>query len=101
MVGKHLKLVWDDHPKEYLKRAIQHIKLDSPQNAEKVKSDIRAIAKEIPKHPERFPPDKYRLHNDGSYRVFQLHNFRISYFIGTSEIRIVRFRHSKQSPLYY
>ena len=101
MVGKKRKIVWDNQAKEYLRKATQYIKLDSPQNAEKVKNAIRLAVEEIPKYPERYPPDKYRLNNNSEYRCFLLYDFSISYFINTDEIRIVRIRHSKQKPLYY
>ncbi len=101
MVGKNLSVIWDDQAKEFLRKAVEYIKLDSPQNAEKVKKDIRAAAKDLSKYPTRYPPDKYRLYNDGSYRCFLMHNLRITYFIGPEKIRIVDLRHSKQAPIYY
>ncbi len=101
MVGKKRKIVWDDVAKEYLKKSIQFIKQDSPQNADKVKGAIRLSIKEIPANPERYPMDKYRKSNNGSYRALELYGFRISYFVSDNEIRIVRIRHTRQEPLYY
>ena len=101
MVSKKRKIVWDNSAKAYLKQSLQYIKNDSPQNADTIRNDIRALVKEIPSHPSRYPADKFRINNNGSYRALTIYNFRISYFIGENEIRIVRIRHTKQSPLEY
>jgi plasmid stabilization system protein ParE len=98
---KRWKIVIDDPAKEYLKQALLYIKKDSPQNAEKIGKRIRDDIKNIPRYPERYPPDKDHLDNDGSYRVMTLFSFRISYYIGDNIIRIVRIRHSKQEPKEY
>lgn len=101
MVVKKRKIRWDNIAKDYLKQSIQYISHESPQNASKVKNEIRLAIKEIPANPERYPADKFRANNSGAYRAFNLHGFRISYFIAENEIRIVRIRHTKQEPLEY
>ena len=101
MVNKESRIVWDNRAKEYLKKSLQFIKKDSAQNADKVKEAIRSVLKQIPADPERYPPDKYRLNNNHNYRAFELYGFRISYFVGENEIRIVPVRHTRQEPLNY
>jgi len=101
MVIKKRRIVWDNIAKEYIKNSLQHIKQDSPQNADKVKNTINLKIKEIPDNPERYALDKYRLNNEGSYHAFEIYRFRISYFVNDSEIRIVRIRHTNQIPLKY
>lgn len=101
MVTKH-KVVWDKIAVVYLKQAIAYIKKDSPKNAKKVKTDILASANDLTKQAgKQFPPDKYRLNNDGNYRAFELHHFRISYHITEEYIRIVRIRHTGMQPKNY
>ncbi len=95
------KIIWDTHAKEYLKRSLQYIKQDSPQNAEIVKDEIKSLIRKIPDQPERYPADKYRVNNTGNYRAFELYHFRISYFINDTEIRIIRIRHTKEKPQGY
>jgi len=95
------KIIWDNLAKEDLKKSLHYIKQDSPQNAENIKTGIKSAIEEIPAHPERYPADKYRLNNNGDFRAFELYNFRISYFIGNNEIRIVRIRHTKLKTLDY
>lgn len=102
MVTNKRKLVWDDVAKNYLKKSIQYIKLDSPQNALTVSDAINETVELIIKNPERYPPDKYRLNNtENRYRVAILYNFRISYYISKEEIRIIRMRHAKQDVSFY
>ena len=102
MVRKKKRVVWDEEARTYFKRAIAYIKKDSPQNADKIKKEILASTKTLVEEPiKEHAPDKYRLNNDGSYRSYEIHKFRISYFIGEDFIRIVRIRHTSQEPKEY
>jgi len=101
VTSKQRKIVWDNIAKEYLKNSLRYIKNDSPKNAAQVKDLINNTIKEIPSHPEKYPADKYRLNNEGNYRALEIYYFRISYFIGDDEIRIVRVRNTHQIPLAY
>ena len=100
MVGKP-KIIWDDDAKKFLKSALHYIRSDSPQNAEKVKREIKAIVRALSVNPERHPQDKYRINKNDSYRAFELYKLRFSYVISDTEIRIVRIRHTSQEPLFY
>lgn len=95
------KIVWSDEAKIQLKEAYKYIRKKSPQNAEKVRADIVAITRKLPSNPERYAPDKYRKNNDGSYRAFEEHHYRIAYRVLEKEIRILRVRHTKMEPLEY
>lgn len=100
MVAKK-KVVWSAEARQQLKSAYEFIIQESPKNAQKVRADIVAIIRELPSHPERYAPDKYRVNNDGSYRAFEKHKHRIAYRIREGEIRILRVRHTKRNPLEY
>jgi plasmid stabilization system protein ParE len=69
--------------------------------AEKVKRGILLKIDSLLKHPEKFNPDKYKLNNDGSFRVFELYHYRVSYRFIATEIKIIRLRHAKMNPLKY
>ncbi len=77
-------------------------KKDSPQSAQKVKKEILDQISSLIKHPENFPPDKYKLLNvNNAYRAFEKHKIRVTYYVDEKLIMIVRIRHTKQEPLQY
>lgn len=92
-------VVWTDKAENQLQQAFKYIQKNSPQNAHKVRGDIITVAEELPRNPGKFPPDKYKKDNDGSYRAFELHRYRISYRVMPDYIRIIRIRHTGMSPL--
>ena len=101
MVKKKPTIVIPKSPKSQLKEAYEFIKLDSPKNAEKVRSKILSAIKELTDHPERYGPDKYRMNNDGSFRAFEIYKYRISYHVSPDQITIVRILHTKKEPKTY
>lgn len=96
-----LVIKWNKRALSQLIKAIEYISDDSPQNAEKVKEDILKSISKLGLHPEFFPPDKYKLNNDGSYRSFEIHHYRVTYRHKKNEIRIVRLKHTKRNPKQY
>lgn len=93
--------VWSKRAKIALIEAYEYIREDSPQNAAKVRDEIIDLTIDLPTHPEKHPPDKYKKGNDGSYRAFEIYHYRISYRIMVDEIRIIRMRHTRRTPLSY
>ncbi|WP_153797748.1 type II toxin-antitoxin system RelE/ParE family toxin [Foetidibacter luteolus] len=94
-------VTWSKKAQFELRKAYDYIFQDSPKNALKVTTEIVNTTLELPKHPEKFPPDKYKKSNDGSWRAFEQYHYRISYRIVKDQIRIVRMRHTSRSPLKY
>jgi plasmid stabilization system protein ParE len=81
--------------------AIKYISADSIQNAEKVRKEILEKIEKLILHPEIYSPDKYKTNNDGSYRAFELHRYRIAYRVLENEIFILRVRHTSREPKKY
>jgi plasmid stabilization system protein ParE len=100
-VIKELPIVWDSKEFHNFISILNAIKQDSPLNAKRVKTRITNIVKSIPKHPFKFREDEFKDPNDGSYRVFNQDNIRVSYRVTKSTIKILRVRHSKQEPINY
>jgi len=92
-----MTIVWDTEAKKSFKKYLNYIRKDSLQAADKVRIDILATITELPDHPEMFPPDA----NTGRFRAFEKHSCRVTYFISSSQIRILRVRHVKQEPKEY
>ncbi len=95
------EIIWPRQAQNQLERAYKYILEDSYQNAEKVKKDILASTRKLANNPEKFPADKYRENNDGSFRAFELHRYRIAYRISEKQIIIVRVRHTSMNPKTY
>jgi addiction module RelE/StbE family toxin len=94
-------VVWSNSAKAELKKAFDYITLDSLQNAQMVKDTLISLTIDLPENPEKHPLDKFKKHNDGSWRAFEKCHYRISYRILENQIRIVRMRHTSKSPLNY
>ena len=92
---------WDSVALKQFAVAIEYIAKDSIQNAEKVQLEILRKIGEIPSNPEMFMADKYRVNNNGLYRAFEPHHLRITYYIASEKIRILRIRHTSRAPKTY
>ena len=75
------KITWDKQAVVYLRKYINYIRKDSPQNAEKVKMEVLRKISELLKRPEIHNPDKYKLNNSGDYRAFEVYRLRIAYLV--------------------
>jgi len=84
-----------------LKRISKYIALDSPQNAQMIREAIVDITIGLIENPEKYPLDKLKKNNNGTWRAFEKYHYRISYRILKDKIRIVRIRHTGKSPLMY
>lgn len=102
MQEKSYKVEWNKKATRQLLELYEYILQDSVQNADKVVADIRKVIKFLQKNPYVRSPDRYKRNNDGSYRYFIKHRYRISYRIAISHtIFIVRLRHTKQQVRFY
>ena len=95
------EVIWPKSVQNQLTKAYEYILADSFQNAEKVKEDVLMSTRKLTVHPEIYPTDKYRKNNDGSFRAYELHHYRIAYRITEKQIIIVRIRHTKMEPRLY
>ncbi|MFK7832914.1 MAG: type II toxin-antitoxin system RelE/ParE family toxin [Winogradskyella sp.] len=96
-----VKIVWRKLALKQLKEAYDYIKEDSLKSAKKVQKDIFLATENLKHNSKIHPLDKYRKNNDGTIRAFEVHSYRIAYQTTTSEIRILRIRHTKREPLDY
>ncbi|QEC43695.1 type II toxin-antitoxin system RelE/ParE family toxin [Pseudobacter ginsenosidimutans] len=94
-------VLWSQSAKNALRQAFEYIATDSPQAAQAVINEIVDATLILVQHPERHHLDKFKKNNDGSWRAFELHRYRISYKVTEKNIRIVRMRHTSRNPLDY
>ncbi len=92
---------WNRNALRQFEKAIAYIEDDSFTNADKFKRDILTKIDGLINHPQKYPPDKYKKNNDGSFRAFEIHTYRISYRFKKNDIRLIRIRHTKMNPLNY
>ena len=48
-----------------------------------------------------YPIDKYKKDNDGSYHAFEVEEYRISYRVKNSQVKIIGIRHTSRKPRKY
>ena len=98
---KRYELVWTERSQNQLRSVYKYISNDSSRNAEKVIKDILIEIEKAIDNPEIYGPDKYKSTNDGSYRAFEKHGYRIAYRFTKDIIRVLRIRHTKMKPKTY
>jgi plasmid stabilization system protein ParE len=100
---KVYRVLWDKAALGQLQETYKYIYKDSPQNAATVRESILAKAASLSGHPRKYGADKLRKDGDLDYRAFELHHYRVSYYIDEAEavIMIIRVRHTSQEPLEY
>lgn len=95
------QLVWTRRSQQHMRALYRYTCKDSPQNALKVVNDIVAAAEKAIANPAYYNPDKFKNDNDGSYRAFEKHRFRLVYRYQKNVIRVLRVRHTKMEPKNY
>jgi plasmid stabilization system protein ParE len=95
------EITWSKTALRQFESAINFIASDSILNSEKVKKEILEKIAQLTSYPEIHSPDKQKIRNDGSYRAFELHRYRIAYRIKEKEVLIFRIRHTSMEPRKY
>jgi len=93
-----LKIEWSGTAFHDFISILNYIKSESPTNAKRVKTRIINIIISVSLTPKMFREDELKDNNDGSYRVFNKDNIRVSYKIETKKIFITRVTHSSKEP---
>ena len=95
------KIIWSKRAGNQLLKIFDYIAADSFQNAEKVIDSIEVQVSLLSQNPERYPADKYKKYNDGSYRAFTKYRYRIAYRVSEHSIKIIRIRHTSRKKAMY
>jgi len=81
--------------------AVDYIRLDSVQNAEKARLTILAKVNSLVDDKLVHRKDPYKKDNDGSFLYFEIVKYRIVYRLIGNEVVIVRVRHTSREPDFY
>ncbi|MFZ5972141.1 MAG: type II toxin-antitoxin system RelE/ParE family toxin [Bacteroidota bacterium] len=62
-------IVWSKSAEDSFFNHLRYIEADSPTSAEKVARELIIVIDDLITNPEKFPPDRFKMANDGSYRA--------------------------------
>ncbi len=95
------KVTWTKLATRQFDAAIDHIRKQSPQNADKVKEKILQKTEELSNDKVVHRKDPNKKDNDGNYLYFEMHKYRITYYTKQKEVFIIRVRHTSMEPKNY
>jgi plasmid stabilization system protein ParE len=101
MVNLPYRVVWTKRSQQHMRQIFEYISEFSAANAHKVLTDILEAVQKASSNPEVYGRDKYKNNNDGSYRAFELHRYRVAYRFAEDTIRVLRVRHTSMEPKNY
>ena len=95
------KVIWSKNALNQLEDIHFYIFFESKSLpiADKVVNTIFDSTEILKTQPEIYKPDKQKTDNDGSFRVYYVYDYGISYQITEETIYILRVRHNAQKPL--
>jgi len=89
-------IVWDYEAERELQDIYDYIFLDSPQNADRVVSELLSLIQDIPNMPYKHPKEPFS--NSDSIRFIAKWNYKIIYEIDDSLIRIASIFSTRKNP---
>ena len=94
------KVIWSSNALEQLEDIHFYILFESKSIlvADKVIDTVFNSTEILKTQPEIYKLDTQKINNDGSFRVYFIYDFIISYQITTLHIQILRVRHTSQKP---
>lgn len=94
------KIIWSSNALEQLEDIHFYILFESKsiQVADKVVDKIFDSTEILKSKPEIYKLDAKKDNNDGSFRVYFVYDYMISYRITPENIQILRVRHTSRKP---
>ncbi|QOG01728.1 type II toxin-antitoxin system RelE/ParE family toxin [Flavobacterium sp. MDT1-60] len=94
------KIIWSSDAIDQLEDIHFYIFFESKSLtvADKVVNTIFDSTEILKTQPEIYKLDKQKTNNDGSFRVYSVYDYGISYQITDETIYILRVRHNAQKP---
>jgi plasmid stabilization system protein ParE len=90
------KVIWSKAALRELDNLLTYVEKSSLGNAEGIVDSLILHIDRALTLPGRFPKDRFRLANTGSYRAFEIKNIRVSYRVIASGIEIIEVRHVRR-----
>ncbi len=98
MSKKTFQLFWSRDAEENLKNIYDHIKEDSPKNAEKVVAEIVTLSKALNFSPFRYQECIELTTKTKIYRKLTYRPYKIIYRVKAKRVEILSIFHSSQNP---
>lgn len=95
------KVTWTKRAIRQFNAAIEYIRQESDQNADKVKEKILDKINQLSDDKITHRRDPYKKNNDGHYLYFEILKYRIVYYAEPKEVFIIRIRHTGMEPKKY
>lgn len=95
------KITWTKRATRQFSDAIQYIRQDSQQNAEKVKKGLLQKINQLSDDTIVHRKDPLKKDNDGSFLYFELSKYRIAYQERPDDVLIVQIIHTSMEPKLY
>jgi plasmid stabilization system protein ParE len=95
------KVTWTKRSIRQFNAAIEYIRNDSDQQADRVKKKILEKILQLSDVRVVHRVDPYKKNNDGSYLFFEVLRYRIVYHARQDEAVIIRIRHTSMEPKKY
>ncbi|SFC81316.1 type II toxin-antitoxin system RelE/ParE family toxin [Flavobacterium phragmitis] len=94
------KIIWSSNALNQLEDIHFYIFFESKSLtiADKVVNTIFDSTEILKTQPEIYKLDKQKTNNDGSFRVYSVYDYAVSYQITKESIYILRVRHNAQKP---
>jgi plasmid stabilization system protein ParE len=94
------KVTWTQAAIDQFNNIIEFIRLDSEQNADKVKEKIPEKIYQLSDDRIVHRKDPYKKNNDGNYLYFEILKYLV-YYHSSKEVFIIRIRHTSMEPKQY
>jgi len=101
LVRSTRKVTWTKKATREFNAAIEYIRQDSQQNADKVKEQILNKVNQLSDDKIVHRKDPYKKDDDGNFLYFEILKYRIVYYMGSGEVFIIRVRHTGMEPKFY
>lgn len=101
MAKKKIRIEWHKEATKHFNELLEYLHYESEQAASLVGNAILDEIEKLAVHPTAQPLDRFKKNNDGNYRACIIYSYRISYYVDSNTIYILRIRHTSREPLEY
>jgi plasmid stabilization system protein ParE len=97
-----VEIRWSKPALEQLDKALDFITENGfASYADELEEKILSRVGNLINNYEKYPADKYKTGNDGTYHAFEVDEYRVSYRVKNSTIKIIRVRHTSRKTIKY